>query len=135
MPNLEQDGSEERYRERRRNYLTNYSFILASQHRDLEEVIGIATEPQGVKQRSHDLHIYRPAPWTAQSIREARQLQERMNVLFKHNLKRREFHADEFPAGKPNRSPPATTTKKRTGRNELCPCGSNAKFKKCCGMA
>lgn len=30
-----------------------------------------------------------------------------------------------------------TTLKKnkQTGRNELCPCGSGSKFKKCCGTA
>lgn len=28
-----------------------------------------------------------------------------------------------------------TTTKARTGRNDLCPCGSNKKFKRCCGAA
>jgi uncharacterized protein len=28
---------------------------------------------------------------------------------------------------------PATPPKTKVGRNELCPCGSGLKFKKCCG--
>ena len=28
---------------------------------------------------------------------------------------------------------PAATTQQKFGRNDLCPCGSGKKFKKCCG--
>ena len=132
MPNMEEGGDEELYRSKRQNYLANYSFVLASQHRHLKEVVGIATEPQGIDQRSHDFQIYRPAPWSAENIREAKLLQERMDVLFKHKLKRRQVHMDEFPAGRNNCNKPDDSRNNWPGRNDPCPCGSGKKFKKCC---
>lgn len=39
------------------------------------------------------------------------------------------------PSGKESPFPPyARTTKREPGRNELCPCGSGKKYKKCCGL-
>ena len=34
---------------------------------------------------------------------------------------------------KPKNKSPFVRTEKRIGRNELCPCGSGEKFKRCCG--
>lgn len=39
------------------------------------------------------------------------------------------FTPDRFPAG----SGPRETKSSRVGRNDLCPCGSGKKFKRCCG--
>ena len=39
----------------------------------------------------------------------------------------------EFPLTMPDEPPPPLFAKKKAGRNDPCPCGSGAKFKKCCG--
>jgi hypothetical protein len=42
------------------------------------------------------------------------------------------------PAGRtapPSESTPAYSSGEKAGRNDLCPCGSGKKFKKCCGRA
>ncbi len=57
---------------------------------------------------------------------EARVHHERS--LFRRHQGRWFFHSAEHPKRMPNRR-----AQPKVGRNELCPCGSGKKHKKCCG--
>jgi uncharacterized protein len=48
---------------------------------------------------------------------------------YRYFRSQREPYADAAPASQPGRSTP------KVGRNDLCPCGSGKKYKKCCGGA
>jgi len=42
-------------------------------------------------------------------------------------------YLSSLPKSKPRRNVPQYARKKEQGRNEKCHCGSNKKYKKCCG--
>ena len=90
-------GSEEEYREFRRNYLDKYCFVLAWKKK-FSRVVGIGTEDSQQSGRSYDLCVCEPSEWTNDMKREAETLQAKLNILRDENLTKRNFHDDEYPA-------------------------------------
>jgi hypothetical protein len=128
------------YRAFRRGYLDKYCSIVACK-RNLRRVVGIATEP-GINNetRSHDFMVFEPSEWTEEAIREIAEIQTKLGVHEDGNLRRTDFHDDEYPAqpahGRRRPLPCSPVLwPSNVRRNDRCPCGSGVKFKKCCMRA
>jgi hypothetical protein len=135
--------TEEKYRQFRQSWTSDYCFVLAWLHRHLKHVVGIATEAGPDRGgRSFDLVLIKqPDRWTSEMEEEARKIQASRNILFPKNLKRTEWHDDEYPeaivvhpklAVGFHERPPWRPQLRHVRRNEPCPCGSGVKFKHCC---
>ncbi len=86
----------------------------------LKKVIGIATENATVQLRSYDLLAVENADFDQYQYEEAaKKAKELFGEQYNH-------HETEYPHVQ------KASCKKKTGRNDLCPCGSGKKFKKCC---
>ncbi len=121
-----EDESYEEYRSLRLNLIQACTAINRMQHPGARAHVGIATDPLDSEAgSSEDIVLIEDSNWTEELERHARELQDEFGIL-KHL---REVHATEheYP-------PPKPTAKPRGGqRNQLCPCGSGRKWKKCCG--
>jgi hypothetical protein len=92
----------------------------------LNLVVGIGIEaPKFHRSIAEDFLLMKCDNWTDKDRAEYEELNQPFRFFTTPQLKKRHFHAIEFP------KPPKRTGK--TGRNESCPCGSGRKFKKCCG--
>ncbi len=123
------DVSRETYREVRRNLLSAYALVVKLKFPEARHIVGIATEPAncGADQRSEDLIYYDAIGWNRDTEKEARRFQEEHGLL--RDTRFWNYHESEYPRAH------LRSMKKGRNRNQVCPCGSGRKFKKCCGLA
>ncbi len=119
------DKTFEDYRIVRRNLLEAYCLVIRLKFPDAREVVGIATNPLGSAIGSEDLIYLDGAAWTDEAATEARRFQKQLGLL--QEVHEFETVESEYPLGR-NRE-----MSKGRNRNQMCPCGSGKKFKKCHG--
>lgn len=146
------DGiTEEEYRKVRCFLLYAYCLVLGARNRELREIVGIGTEP-GIDNegRSTDFAAFVPSEWTDELLREAAQLQKDHKILAQKTLPWQHQHSQEYPdettdvhgvslhsgrRTRRNQRRKGQAARGKRGRNDLCPCGSLKKYKKCCGKS
>jgi len=119
------------YRDKRRMLVESYVLVTAYLLRQFKTVVGIATEPSTAgARRSEDAYLLHVDAWDPTLEEQARQLHEEVGLfsVTRSSSKR----VVEYPAGdgRPESSLPALGGR---ARNLPCPCGSGAKYKRCCG--
>ncbi len=133
------DLSEEDYRVVRRTRLTRYCMVVKLVCPDAKNIVGIATESGIGEYRSEDLIYYDASDWSEEAQAEARSIQEEFNLL--KTVRTVQGHFKEYP-DLVTEIPQALSEKKlsstytaptKVGRNNPCPCGSGAKYKRCHG--
>jgi hypothetical protein len=94
----------------------------------LKKVIGIAIDaPKYASTNSEDFILMDCENWTDEE-RDRYDLANKEFLFFKTDaLKQRRMRMTDFPTARTKR------TGQRPGRNQLCPCGSGKKFKRCHG--
>ena len=118
--------TEEEYRAFRGEYLYACCLVMRLVYPNAKDIIGFSTEPgRDLKGRSEDAVYFDGRHWTKELEQEAKQLQKDLEILT--NPTQTKVSDTEFPdvVLKPF---------KKAGRNELCPCGSNVKYKRCHGV-
>jgi hypothetical protein len=126
------ETTEDEYRTARRGLLHAYCMVAKLKNPQALDIVGIATESGSASPRSEDLIYLDTRVWTPEAQAEAQRLQDELALL-----KRGTLHAgreEEYPDIP---SVPIGSTIRRSGRkigrNEPCPCGSQRKYKRCCG--
>ena len=126
-------ASYEDYRAVRYELLECLCRVVKFKFPNAEDILGIATETGNAENRSEDAVYLDARDWTEELQAEAQSLHEELRLLsdtkmFKDTIK-------EFPDLPPKQGRvmkmPSIQPKGRE-RNNLCPCGSGKKYKKCC---
>jgi len=128
----------EEYRGLRRMLLANYCEITKLECPEAERIVGIATESGRGVAGSEDFVLYDGANWTEQDREQALKTKTEMIELgLLGERKRLEGVEKEFPDVPTIAQQRGTMTFSMKGRNrnELCPCGSGKKVKKCHGQS
>lgn len=125
LPKLDSVEYEE-YRAVRGQHLYDCCTIAKIEYPDALEIVGLATEA-GIEYSSSFDAVYLDARnWTADDIAEGESVQQQLSVIRGGKKEAFAGSENEFPIDKMQKS-------RRIGRNELCPCGSGKKYKKCHG--
>lgn len=123
-------GSFEDYRKSRKDLLSYYCQIVAYRRRQLRTIFGIAINKDPSTDDSFDFVLFEsPEEWSNEMEREIQELQTKLGLHLQSGLTMHQSHGNEYP--EPTIHVP--TIKRKIGRNEICPCGSGVKYKKCCG--
>jgi len=116
----------EEYRNVRMNLLANYCHVAKLAYPKATNIVGIASEAGLPPQRSEDFFYLNTSRWTAKDEAEAKEIQNRFNLLKKvRPAASREYEYPVDHRGKPRRATPS--------RNSPCPCGSGERYKRCHG--
>lgn len=120
-----QELSEQEYRTARRQLLADYCMVTKLEHRDADDILGIATEA-GLDGAPHseDALYYDARGWTGAEEAEAGRIQKDLGLLRRVTVQRSTEH--DYPSG------PARWRGK-ISRNSPCPCGSGKRYKRCHG--
>lgn len=95
---------------------------------ELNWVIGICIDaPKFHRSVAEDFILLKCDNWTDEERGEYEKENEGFRFFKTENLRLYRKSVAEFPPAPPPRKNP-----RKTGRNELCPCGSRLKYKKCC---
>ncbi|MDE5446683.1 hypothetical protein GWG65_36070 [Bradyrhizobium sp. CSA207] len=101
---------------------------LKSPH--LQKVIGIAIDaPKYSRANSEDFILMDCANWTQQNQEYYEEANQELRFFQTGNMTERRMQVSEFPL------PRTGSNISRIGRNQLCPCGSGKKYKRCHGDA
>jgi uncharacterized protein YecA (UPF0149 family) len=97
---------------------------------NLQKVIGIAIDaPKYFRRNSEDFILLNCGEWTDEDQAFYEEVNKELRFFQTDALKERRMRVTEFPrAHRPKERP-------KTGRNQLCPCGSGKKYKRCHGAA
>lgn len=96
----------------------------------LNKVIGIAIDaPKFSPTNSEDFILMDCESWTDETRAHYEEANRELRFFKTDALKERRMRVTEFPSGQSPR------TGAKIGRNQLCPCGSGKKFKRCHGGA
>jgi hypothetical protein len=122
------DDYDTEYRSKRRSILASACGVARNKFPHLSKIVGIAIDaPKFTKINSEDFVLLNCETWPD----EQRQFYEEQNKGFKFfesaRLKSEIKTVSNFPA------PSKNAKRLKIGRNELCPCGSGKKYKKCHG--
>lgn len=114
--------SYEEYRQERVDYIHSYSLVAQYKYREIKKLIVIATETKYSEGRSEDIIAF---DFSEKLNREKR--------LLAQKLMREDKILDSFISNNYDSYRPVTPNDRdnKVGRNELCPCGSGKKYKKC----
>lgn len=117
-------STQDEYWERRRAVLFGYCKVTKLRFPNASRIVGLATEAGlNVRSRTEDLVLLDCSEWTEEDDADALEIQKATGWLrapeMSHEVE------EEYPL-KPR-------VVSQPGRNEPCPCGSERKFKKCCG--
>jgi hypothetical protein len=119
------------YREVRRHFLEVACGALKNKSPQYKNIVGIAIDaPKHYSDISEDFILMPCENWTENLKTHYEELNEILGFFKSPDLKeyKKTFH--EFV---PNFSEAAMVSMKKIGRNDPCKCGSNLKYKKCCG--
>lgn len=122
------DRQQPDYREKRLGLL-QVACGAAKLHRpDLKLVVGIGVDaPKYSRHIAEDFIFMQCDRWTSADRRHYEELNEPFAFIKTAQLRSYQKTAREFPL-----PPGAAAGADKIGRNDLCPCGSGRKFKKCC---
>jgi len=99
--------------------------VTKLEHREAEDIVGIATEA-GLDGSPHteDALYYDARDWTNAEEQEARKIQAELGLLKHVAMHRRteQEYPEKISSGSAGLS-----------RNSRCPCGSGKRYKRCCG--
>lgn len=96
----------------------------------LEKVIGIAIDaPKYSESNSEDLMLLECDNWSEEDRAYYEHANEQLQFFRTNKAKEHRIHVAEFPGAQRARNIP------KIGRNQLCPCGSGKKYKRCHGGA
>jgi uncharacterized protein YchJ len=130
---LEKGETQLEYRTRRRLLLSQYCVVVKHLHPSSQHIIGLGVEPKDIEQRSEELIYLDATEWTFEMASHAAELHEKAGIL-------KEFRQNPLPAEPRHYLDAEVLTDllekiamEKPGRNDLCPCGSGVKFKKCHG--
>lgn len=131
----------ENYRQYRQEYLRDYCIVVGLKNRGLKQIIGIASEHPCKGERTVEICYFPNERWTVDAIRDAQEIQAQRGFMKPENLRRTEIDVNEYPSEDDARNPTygvfrssqSQNAKIKVGRNDLCPCKSGRKYKKCCG--
>jgi SEC-C motif. len=137
LPQLE-SVPEEEYREVRRNLLYEYCLVTKLSFPDAADIVGITTESGRGSYGSEDLVYYDARVWTPEEQVQTEQLQKEMRelgLIGDHKMSRgteKEYPDVQSDKDQGQHAQPSVTMKGRNW-NDICPCGSGKKLKKCHG--
>jgi hypothetical protein len=95
----------------------------------LSKVIGIGIDaPKYSLMNSEDLILLNCDDWTEEEQTYYEKANAELHFFQTSSLKERRIHATDFPSAQEPRNLP------KIGRNQLCPCGSRRKYKRCHGQ-
>ena len=118
--------SYDEYRETRRGILEVACGAAKNKFPSLKRVVGIAVEPPKFNTTlSEDFMLLECTEWTNQQRAHYDALNAEIGFFQQKGARFNTGHAQDFPNSK--------LAPRKTDRNELCPCGSGRKFKKCHG--
>ena len=120
-PNITQ----EEYRAVREKYLEATCMVARLNDPQIKHIVGFSTETGITSNRSEDLLYFDCANWTLEIEENAKKNQIELGILTKAS--QYNFHVAEYPEIEDE------VPHKKTQRNNLCPCGSGLKYKKCHG--
>jgi len=120
----------EQYREVRRTLLEAYLLVTKHKYPKAIDIVGIASEPvRPGHGSSEDLLYLNAREWTSDLESEAVMLQNELGIFKSTTI---HFgHVDEYPDQLSRVS--NDIRRRKTARNEQCPCGSGKKYKYCHG--
>lgn len=127
------DMSYSDYRDARKTGAIAYARVLRLERPNAHTIVAIAAEVPGDRGGSEDLLVYDGRNFSDEDRKAA--IQARAAGFFK-DIRRTASVESEYPDEIPK---PPTVFPRRggrypgTSRNDLCPCGSEMKYKKCCG--
>jgi uncharacterized protein YecA (UPF0149 family) len=122
------DPTEDEYRRVRFNMLKAYCAVTKYQNQNAQCVVGIATCADSRQDCSEDAVALDCREWNEAQNEEARRIQSEVGLLTQ-TKQTRISESDLFRMIKP-----LTAKVKGSQRNQLCPCGSGKKYKKCHGL-
>jgi hypothetical protein len=121
------------YRAKRQTFLEIACAAAKNKLPVLETIVGIAIDaPKFVKEDGEDFILMDCKDWSEETRKYYELLNKDWGFFQSPSLQQREMHATEFIHPTPARPAQRTARPVKTGRNEICPCGSGKKFKKCC---
>jgi hypothetical protein len=95
---------------------------------DLNKIVGIAIDaPKYSRMNSEDFILLDCANWMAEDQAYYEEANQELRFFQTPSLTERRMHLTDFPSAQKPRNPP------KIGRNQLCPCGSGKKWKRCHG--
>lgn len=119
---------ETEYREARRHMLTVACGSTKNKLPHLKRVIGIAIDaPKHAKSNSEDFILLECETWSDEERAFYDEENELLGFFESPNIQHQVRQTLDFPEPKSQRMKGI-----KVGRNDLCPCGSGKKFKKCC---
>jgi uncharacterized protein YecA (UPF0149 family) len=96
----------------------------------LTKVIGIAIDaPKYFRKNSEDFVLLDCANWNEEDQAYYEEANQRLQFFQTDAMKQHRMHVTDFPSAQKPRNVP------KIGRNQLCPCGSGKKYKRCHGLA
>jgi hypothetical protein len=121
----------EEYRQARRHCLGEYLQAVKVRYPEAKDIVGIGTGPPEDEDSAEDLLYLDAREWTEEHQREAERLQQETGFLTR--IIRHEGRVKSYPDVAPRPDVQSGKGPKGRDRNKLCHCGSNKKFKRCCG--
>lgn len=121
------DDPEDSYRRVRVALLGDICRVVRHRYPKALDIVGIATQPVSAPWCSEDIIYMDGRAWTNAEQEEAAKLATDYEILA--NPKQFEINVQEYPPQPVRRFGVGAT---RIPRNDLCPCGSGRKYKKCC---
>jgi hypothetical protein len=119
------------YRPKRQALLEIACGAARNKFAHLQTIVGIGIDaPKFTKKNAEDFILMRCGDWTDEGRRHYERANEGLNFFNSPSLVKRKVRVTEFPGRRGTNS--VGSTRPKPGRNELCPCGSGKKFKKCC---
>ncbi len=96
---------------------------------ELTKVIGIAIDaPKYYPKNSEDFILFDYAKWNDEDRTYYEEANNKLRFFQTDALKEHRMHITDFPSAQTPRNLP------KIGRNQLCPCGSGKKYKRCHGQ-
>lgn len=134
--------NDETYARMRRDYLSDYCYVLSWRNRQIKTVVGIAMQPLDAGQSGNFDMVAMDSPvWDKEHESAAKEIKEGWGFQSDHAIRRWEATNYEYPSEIQGGSQTGMTRatraltrpqSHRTGRNSPCPCGSGKKYKHCC---
>jgi len=118
------------YRPFRRRMLEFACAAAKLKRPELTKVIGIAIDaPKYYPKNSEDFILFDCAKWNDEDQAYYEEANNKLRFFQTDALKEHRMHITDFPSAQTPRNLP------KIGRNQLCPCGSGKKYKRCHGQA
>ncbi len=144
--------TEEQYRQRRFDLLHACCLITHYRFPDAMDIVGLATEPGHLNERSEDLCYLNGREWNQQDTEQARFLEKTLNLgkdmraiaSIVHEYPKVKYLQPSQDQGRPKTfvmpAHPSSSRhryqnhhRRQLCRNDPCPCVSGRKYKHCCG--